>query len=733
MNKKYYKNIDLIRVISFIAIFLYHLGILKGGYLAVCIFFTLSGYLSISSAYKQDDFSAIKYYKNRLIKLYLPLVLVTFISIAVISLIPDINFFNLKSETTSVLFGYNNFWQLSANMDYFARHTSSPFMHFWYIAILLQFDLIFPYFYMLLKKIEEKIGKNIVTVIVILLTLISTFIFCKSGIKENMMVTYYNTFTRLFSILFGVLIGIIHKYYGSFIPKFVKNKNSIIYFYLIILILLFIFASSSSNLFIIFMIITTLITCRLLDYSIINTKKELSKFDKIIKSLSSVSYYVYLIQYPIIFIFESININIVLKDIIIFTITMLISYILYFSTNKKAKKYHIIKSVLFTIIMFITLFGAFKYITSKDYTKEMKDLEKQLEENEKLIAKNQEQYKQKLDQENLDWISKLEDLENGKEKIDGIVRNLSITGIGDSVMLGAVNNLYEKFPNGYFDAKVSRSTWKANDILKDLKNKNMLGEIIVIHLGTNGDCSKGCKEAIMETCGDRKVFWINTTNLENVNKNLTEFAKNYSNLYIIDWNSISKGHSEYFYADGIHLPGPGRKAYTDAIYNAIYNEYLNEYNEHKQQVINKHEEEQKNKITFYGNSILLNAFDDLQNEFSSAKFIIDKDFTYETLKDAIKKSIDENTMTYNIVLALDSSMDISEKKYKDLIELCKDYKVFILISNNKFKNLSNTQNVTLLDFSNIIKDNKDYLMKDNIHLTDKGNKALINFLSNNLK
>ena len=90
-------------------------------------------------------------------------------------------------------------------------------------------------------------------------------------------------------------------------------------------------------------------------------------------------------------------------------------------------------------------------------------------------------------------------------------------------------------------------------------------------------------------------------------------------------------------------------------------------------------------------------------------------------------------MTYNIVLALDSSMDISEKKYKDLIELCNEYKVFILISNNKFKNLSNTQNVTLLDFSNILKDNKDYLMKDNIHLTDKGNKALINFLSNNLK
>ena len=61
----------------------------------------------------------------------------------------------------------------------------------------------------------------------------------------------------------------------------------------------------------------------------------------------------------------------------------------------------------------------------------MKDLEKQLEENEKLIAKNQEQYKQKLDQENLNWISKLEDLENGKEKIDDIVKNVEYMRISE--------------------------------------------------------------------------------------------------------------------------------------------------------------------------------------------------------------------------------------------------------------------------------------------------------------
>ena len=42
LNKeKYYNNIDLLRLLSCIAILLYHLNILKGGYLAVCAFLYL--------------------------------------------------------------------------------------------------------------------------------------------------------------------------------------------------------------------------------------------------------------------------------------------------------------------------------------------------------------------------------------------------------------------------------------------------------------------------------------------------------------------------------------------------------------------------------------------------------------------------------------------------------------------------------------------------------------------
>ena len=150
MEKKYYKRLDLIRLISCIGVLLYHIGyvygvdILKGGYLAVCTFFVMSGYLSVVSSMNKEKFSIIDYYVNKLKKIYLPLLIVVFSSVAIISLLNNIDWLNLKPETTSVIFGYNNFWQINANLDYFANHVNSPFIHLWYISILMQFDLLFP-------------------------------------------------------------------------------------------------------------------------------------------------------------------------------------------------------------------------------------------------------------------------------------------------------------------------------------------------------------------------------------------------------------------------------------------------------------------------------------------------------------------------------------------------------------------------------------------------------------
>lgn len=736
-RQKYYKNLDLLRLLSCIAILLYHLNILKGGYLAVCTFFVLTSYLSCLSEFKKDKFSIKDYYLKRIVKLYIPLIIVVFSSLAVISLFPNISWFNLKPETTSVLLGYNNFWQLNANLDYFARHINSPFIHLWYIAILLQFDLVFPLIFVPLRKLGDKVSKSIPCIITALATTISTIYFYRMSLTQNMMVTYYDTFTRLFSLLFGLTLAFFHNYYKSLLPNKFKEspyKNIIFTFYLILLSILFVLIDSKSPYFALSMVITTILTCRIIDYATTTSTNSLNLVEKVVKSLSDISYEIYLTQYPIIFLFQYIKLQPLYKLAAIILVTIITSYIIHFAL-KKTKRFKVFKYLLLTSVLIVSIYGAYQYYLAKDHTLEMKKLKEQLAQNEQMIKESKEKYATQLKQEQEDWTKQLENLEECESKLNEVVSNLPIVGVGDSVMLGAISNLQSQFPNGYFDAKVSRTAWKVAPILKDLTEKNMLGNPIVLNLGANGDCSKSCKAEIMQIADKRQVFWLNTTNNETANNNLYNISKEYSNLHLIDWSSISSGHSEYFYADGIHLTPTGRVAYTKAIYDTIYQEYLNEYNEKKKAIISEHEEQEKNKISFYGNTLLLNSFEYIEKDFTTAAFIINKDYTYKSLKSEIEQALKNNAITNKIVLAFDNTTNIKTTEYEELLKLCKDKELYIVATNTTVTNLSkkNYSNLVVLDFTKELKKHPEYFMADGKHLSDKGNKALSKLLKENIK
>ena len=85
-------------------------------------------------------------------------------------------------------------------MDYFARHISSPFMHFWYIGILLQFELVFPFIFLILKKLKDKVNNIVPISITLLLTLISTIYFYYMSITSNIMSVYYDTLCRIINM-----------------------------------------------------------------------------------------------------------------------------------------------------------------------------------------------------------------------------------------------------------------------------------------------------------------------------------------------------------------------------------------------------------------------------------------------------------------------------------------------------------------------------------------------------
>lgn len=734
-SSKYYKDLDVIRVLSCISVLLYHLNILKGGYLAVCIFFVITGYLSFISAYKKDKFSLKEYYKNKLVHIYLPLVIVVFLSIFVISLIPSINWINLKPETTSVLLGYNNYWQIEANLDYFARHVSSPFMHFWYIAILLQFDLVFPFIFIFLKKVGNKTKKYVPVIITLLLTVISTAYFYYMSITSNIMSVYYGTLCRIFSICFGLTLGVISTNYKKLIPdKFTKTPYNRIIFYIYILFFIgsFTLISSTSKLFAFMMILTSIITCRVISYGTLIIKDKLNIFDKFIKFLKGISYEIYLVQYPIIFIFQNIELNIYLKTFLIIILSIFSSYLIHYSLSiKKIEKKNIFRFICLIIISCLSFIGVYNYIIAKDYTEDMKQLEKQMSANQDMMVDKQKEYLKSREEANNEFKNALDDLNKSEEELASAIKNMPVVGVGDSVMLGALNSLYSTFPNGYFDAKTSRTDYEANGVLDNLNNNKMLGDPIIINLGSNGQCGESCRLNILNTCGDRQIFWINVTNDKevHVNSDLASFAERNSNVHLIDWYASSLGHYDWFVADGIHLTSVGMENYSRIIFENIYNYYLEEFNNKKQKLLEEYENQTMNKITFYGNSILINAYENIQSNFKDANYNLSEEYDFNSLVTKIQSDINNNYLTNKVVLTFSNDLVISSDEYNKIIQLIGDRKIYI-VNTSKEEIVIKKDNVTVIDFYKEIKDHNNYLMVDKVHLSKEGNSALSEMIAN---
>ena len=603
-EKRYYKKLNIVRDISCVLVLLYHLNIVKGGFLAVCTFFTLSGYLSCMSAIKNKYFSIKEYYINRIKKLYLPSIIVVFITVILSKIISNINWINLKPETLSVVLGYNNFWQLKANLDYFTKNVNSPFIHFWYISILLQFDLIFPIVVSAIKKANRK-GKNYSSVVLVsLFTIITTALFIYMSKTQNIMVVYYNTFARSFSIFFGILLGLIHYKCNLKISNILEKFNTYIFIiYCLALILICIFMPAETNNYCFYMILTTIITTRLIEYS--TTEEKNAKFNKMINNLSDISYEVYLVQYPIIFFMQNAYINEGLKVFFIFILTFIFAFIIHLLTKKSSNNL-LLKSVKTIFIIVTIAFGGFIVITEKNYSAEMKELENRLNENSKIIeeknkeflnneTKNDKQEVEKFNEESAKKENKIQNEESSNNNIDTNkkdsnqvaekenidieekIKKMQIIGVGDSVMLDSIKEFYNTFPKGYFDGKISRTIIGAEEVLKNLKSKGKLGNVVILSLATNGDYSDKKNKKLMELLGDREIYWIDSAGPDDpkFNEKFEKFAENYPNLHIIGWQKFAKEHPEYLEPDKIHPNYKGGKVMVKLIYDAIYKNISN--------------------------------------------------------------------------------------------------------------------------------------------------------------
>jgi peptidoglycan/LPS O-acetylase OafA/YrhL len=149
-----------------------------------------------------------------------------------------------------------------------------------------------------------------------------------------------------------------------------------------------------------------------------------------------------------------------------------------------------------------------------------------------------------------------------------------VTAIGDSVMVGASRQLREAIEYLSIDAAVSRQAKTAVALLRAKREAGQLGDVVVVHIGTNGPFSARQLDEMMQTLADvRRVVFVNVKvprRWEAANNTvIAEGVARYSNARLADWHTATADHPELFARDGIHPQRAGARLYAELIAAAI--------------------------------------------------------------------------------------------------------------------------------------------------------------------
>ncbi|MCR4632632.1 MAG: acyltransferase [Erysipelotrichaceae bacterium] len=729
--KKERKNrkIEYLRVLCFIGVLFYHLGILKGGYLAVNCFFVLSGYFTLSSLLNGKTKGGLSYLLKRLLKTWLPMVVCVFFSLFLFGIF-KVPYPNLKKETASVLLGYNNFYQIAAKQDYFVRSEASPFLHMWYIAILLQYEVLSGLLFPLFRKLfHEK--KPVSYILIVSLCAISYAVFVIDVFKGSIMNTYYGTFQRSFAFLAGVLLRMIHFDHRPLAGRNKKVEKSLFYADLMILLLCFVLIGSDSPLMSAMMLTAALLALRVIDHSTVLAGTK-DPADPYVFLISSYSYEIYLLQYPLYYLFLNSPLPSFLQKLFTVLATFVLAVLMHNALDlRKIFRKRILNIVLCISFVLMSLFGLYRFLTEEDHSKELEELKEKLDENRELIEKRNEEYMKAMKERKEAYEALLKGSENKEEAVKEMLEKMPVTGIGDSVLINAADRLYELFPNGYFDGEVSRDLYAGKAILEEMKENGTLADTVLLCLSTNGDYIEARNEALMELMNGRQVFWIDAVGADDpeFNERFARFAQNYDDLHIIEWEKTSQGHPEYFWYDGIHITDEGVKALTDLIYQSVYDYYFNAYETMVEEAKNRSETEEEGRIAFYGDEVLIGLYEDLSSDFGQAFFSGREDYDSVSLTEDLKRRKEEGMLEKNLVFVFSKEAGLSAGDLKKLIRDLDGHRLFIIDLDGGLA--VEGEDITLIDFAEVCKDHKEYLGIGG--LSKEGNEALAETLKDTLK
>lgn len=151
--------------------------------------------------------------------------------------------------------------------------------------------------------------------------------------------------------------------------------------------------------------------------------------------------------------------------------------------------------------------------------------------------------------------------------------SMSVTAIGDSVMLDALPALQRAIPGIDVDAVVGRQfSAGLADVGLRLATGH-LGQVVILGLGTNGPIAPQQIDDMMQLLRGRQVIVVNVHVArqweDEVNSVLADGVQRWPNAVLVDWYTFTLSQPALFTGDGIHLEPAAGAVYAELVDRAL--------------------------------------------------------------------------------------------------------------------------------------------------------------------
>jgi peptidoglycan/LPS O-acetylase OafA/YrhL len=569
---QYIPAIDGLRALAVIAVMFYHLGFtwIPGGFLGVDLFFVISGYvitrLLLDSIAQSGGLDLRGFYLARARRL-LPALLFTVITttIAIGIWAPD----TIKRFVTDMPFaltGTMNWWLVAREQDYFESIGRPPLLqHTWSLAVEAQFYLVWP---LILYFILKKLGKNRIPFAALLIaaasgiTLLIVSLSLDASNSSDVSHIYFGTDTHSIGLFLGAALAVswIPQNFTTTLTKQAQNFiDGVGVFGFIGILATFLFIDESDpTLYKIAFPLAAIFGAAI----IMSVVHPASRFAPILENpvllwIGQRSYAIYLWHW-IIFQVTRPTVDLAGQTWALYSLRILIVFALADISLRyveipirrgalkywlKGLKYRTKKERSRQTRFFISIFFLVLALSSVVSVRAISI------GNEQRVA-----------------------IEESLNSSEVSAPNPSSEGIwltGDSVILGIRTSLNEVAPVSLINARIGRQAPELLDVMK--RDIAQAGDSpVIFNLGNNGLLQEEVVREIFELVKSQSSIIVVNTAVprpwrDSNNSLVKEIASQYSNIRVIDWNSISAGRPEYFAPDGVHLVPAGVEAYVSEI------------------------------------------------------------------------------------------------------------------------------------------------------------------------